>query len=247
MSDSASGRSGRARPARRGAAVGAAVPFLALLGSTVMCACPMYRSGGGAEGTPPSRLTPARAILARQEAHPAGLAGYGYVLFTRSPAQADEGRYGALCEAYRQLPEQREIPQATPGDIVTTFWLVRSRPSDGNAGSCSTLLATYDYGRAAGMAGRLGVAGRAGPLLVAGRRPFEESSMDDMLVLDLSDRSADDIREAMVVWSERMSMGPEHWHDGWRVENVRLTMRAALNWVTDAVLWVARPQRPAPG
>jgi hypothetical protein len=173
---------------------------------------------------------PARGVLLRDQAPPAGYGAYGYVVFTARPDSSNLPLYRAVCQKYESsLQPVTDYSDVSPSHLMVTFWLLKAPPA---ASDCDALIASYDFGRATEIARTIGKLNVRGPILVAWRSSFKfgSANADDALVVDMSDfTSADDISEAFLVWRDRISQDPEVWNHGFNLAMVRVALRSFLN------------------
>ena len=67
---------------------------------------------------------------------------------------------------------------------------------------------------------------------------FKGLQPEEYLKFDLSDFSDEDMRDAILIWKERIAKNPEMWDKGFRIEIIRAICRNFLNTYGDKILAV---------
>jgi hypothetical protein len=205
----------------------------------VLCAVTALGCGGAMVGGM-SKYELTRLVISPSEHVEPGYGGYGYVAWSVGPTSVTRPLYVALCEELRAATYDDQSVGGNRSDRVVTIWPLADDLSTGERADCEKLAAHYDIRLGTRILQHLRLDGRTGPVLVAAPLPFTSQVRQEYLVLDLSGRSEDDVREGVRAWSEHVRMGPDQWESGWRIEQVRLRFRSTLTWLTDNSLFTSK-------
>ncbi len=169
---------------------------------------------------------PAREFLIAGKEPGRDYGAYAYLAFPKRPSNDDLPRYLAVCDSYlRNLETTGAFAHLPSSSLMVTFWPVTSDPGM-HTPPCGALISTYDYPFAALITSSARKSGVGGPVLAAWTkkfRPGEENG--DLLVLDMSDFSNDDLDRAFGIWKDRIVKVPALWQSGWNVVLIREAFR----------------------
>lgn len=173
----------------------------------------------------------ARAFLHSDQEPPTAYRAWGFVLIGLRPTtDAQRDRLQAICLAYLGLPTVAEL-KTSPGEIMPTFWLMKSRQAAIQAESwiasrklnraCESMIDDYDYGRSTKLLAHLDretgpssdYRSQQGPVLIAYSRT-NGSSGSNGLVFDASGIGDAYATEVIQVWMRHVVKDPTVWDNG---------------------------------
>jgi hypothetical protein len=185
-----------------------------------------------------------RAYLYANEPAPQGYGAYGYLVFNAQPSETETKRYEHVCETFRVKLMETWGQEGERGNQMVTFWPLRVPESTAvDSWPCSKLVENYDYRMAAEIATVIHKQAATGPILVAWKKPFEQSAPSEALVLDLSDFADEDLDRAFGIWRDRITRDPAVWRDGFNLVLCREVLRSLLQKYGDTVLGVINPAK----
>ena len=191
----------------------------------VACSVPM---GKGAMPPSDTYIIATRSLLKHGEAPNPSFRVNGFVIFaTKATNKRQLHRYFSTCEAYVNTldPTDSHSPK---NDLLPTYWPVTENLDHPN---CIELVRNYDYARAseivAHLNAELGIG--IGPYLVA-------SGEGELMVLDMSTFSDDDIHRAMMIWKKEICVDPQNWEPRLSLIKFREVFRNMLQVYGDSIL-----------
>ncbi len=182
---------------------------------------------GSAKPTEPGYTIPTRSLLVHGEVPSSSYRVNGFVIFVSKPLNEKQYyRYLQTCHAYVNTlnPTDSYSPE---NDLLPTYWPV-SKNIDAN---CIDMVLYYDYIRASEIIARFNVELSAGigPYLVA-------SGEGEVMVLDMSTFSQDDITRAMRIWKQEICVNPKNWEPKLSIIKFREVFRNMLQAYGDSIL-----------
>ena len=191
----------------------------------------------------PTAPVPAREFLIAGKEPGRGLWGIRILgARPKRPSNDDLPRYLAVCDSYlRNLETTGAFAHLPSSSLMVTFWPVTSDPGM-HTPPCGALISTYDYPFAALITSSARKSGVGGPVLAAWTkkfRPGEENG--DLLVLDMSDFSNDDLDRAFGIWKDRIVKVPALWQSGWNVVLIREAFRNLIQKYGEQVVTAGAP------
>ncbi|UFS63229.1 hypothetical protein LOH54_03660 [Sulfurimonas sp. HSL-3221] len=153
---------------------------------------------------------------------------HGFVIFTSRPTSGQYARYMKTCEAYIATLDPTESHSSDEYDLLPTYWPVTDELYSED---CVDMINYYDYPRASEIVARLHaeLGTGIGPYLVA-------SGEGELMVLDMSTFSEDDIQRAMRIWEKEICVDPKNWEPRLSIIKFREAFRSMLQAYGDSIL-----------
>lgn len=190
------------------------------------------------------KIRASRVFAGPEQYPPRQFSAYGIVAFPSAASEHDAPRYLHVCQAYMAvLPHTSELPKVPQHAQMVTVWPLTSEvladdlneaPRIEIDSTCKRAVAEYDVVtarralREAEVAGAMPLFEGEGPYLLAWAPGAKKGAPDALvLVADLSyitEYGA--MRDVFVRWAEDIEQNPELWRKGWRLEQLRATIRA---------------------
>jgi tetratricopeptide (TPR) repeat protein len=202
-------------------------------------------SGGGSHSSEHNDVRASRLFATRFQYPPKDFAAYGIVAFRSAPTEQDFDRYLDVCHAYSAaLPHADAMPGIPREEQMVTVWpIAQEREALADAlntsywdfeTTCNLAVEYYDLHeslsaiREAERVSAITHLNGSGPLLLAWAPGAKKGAPDALvLVADLSYITEyDAMRDVFVRWAEDIEQNPELWRRGWRLEQLRATLRA---------------------
>lgn len=162
-----------------------------------------------------------RSFLLSSEQPDIGASGYSFVLLPHIALDGNESsRQVKTCNALRTALESAEQDSEAGELLLPVYWpLFR----DTDLSDCPALVENHDHQRARELLGKLSSELQEGPLLAAWPADGKQ-----MLVLDLSSFSNEDIDQVLALWTGPLARDPQFWNDGINVKQIRAQLRSVL-------------------
>jgi len=175
---------------------------------------------------------PASSYVYRGEKEVSGYGAYGYVLFASKPNSLNMRRYLKTAEAFLEtLEDVSSYSRYNPKSLMVTFWPLTTRTMINS----SSLVKMYDYSLSTSILSSIEKLNVNGPVLVA----FENSYVlknKHMLILDMSKFSDHEIKNAFLIWRNKISQDPLYWKNGFDFALIKIELRSFLNKYGDSIL-----------
>lgn len=195
--------------------------------------------GGGSGISSSSPRIAVRDFLGSHQSPKTGYGAYGYVLLTRRPDSLNYGRYRQICQSFiNGFVSVNEFPSYDQRALMVTYWPIDSiyKPRAQSL-HCDSLLAHYDYARAATILAGVQKQGADGPFLVAFTTSYRSGMpVSEALVLDMTNFAGEDIDRAYGIWKDRITRDPQEWNDGFSLVKFVNEFRSLINKYGEQIL-----------
>ena len=181
----------------------------------------------------PVKNIPASSYVYQGEKEVTGYGAYGYVLFASKPNSVNANRYLETAEAFLDTLENvSSYSKYDPKSLMVTSWPLVTRKIIINAPS---LVDAYDYSLSTKILSSIDRLDVNGPVLVAFDISYVSKSKH-MLMLDMSKFSDEEIRNAFLIWRDKISQDPKLWKNGFDLALIKIEFRSFLNKYGDSIL-----------